>query len=76
MELQQVEELNAKELLILEAFATGLDRFAVADKMGVGEKTLRGYLHKIYNKLGVKKLHQAIIWYLRKHYNLTPKCGC
>lgn len=61
--LNQVEELTAKELEILKDFCLGKDRAEVAAKFFIAPKTLRYYMHKIYMKLGVKKLHQAVVWY-------------
>lgn len=56
--------LITKELLILKLFSEGLLRDEVAKEIGVAPKTLRVYLSVIYEKLGCKKLHQAIVWYL------------
>lgn len=56
--------LTTKELLILKMFASGMLREDVAKIIEVQPKTLRVYLTYIYDKLGCKKLHQAIVWYL------------
>lgn len=73
VEFEQKEELNAKELLILKCFAIGLLREDVSSKMQLAPKTLRFYLHRIYKKLGVQKLHQALVWYFVTHYDLSEK---
>ena len=67
MELQQIEELTAKELFILKCFCDGEDRKTIAISQMITEKTLRHYLHKIYDKIGVTKLHQACVWFVRIH---------
>lgn len=76
MELQQLESLDSKEILILKGFASGMDREEVAQRLGISPKTLRGYLHKIYQKLQIKKLHQAVVWFYKNNYELVPKSGC
>lgn len=73
IKFEQKEELSAKELLILKCFAIGLLREEVANKIEIAPKTLRFYLHRIYKKLGVQKLHQALVWYFLKHYTLVEK---
>ena len=73
MKFEQKEELNAKELLILKCFSIGLLREEISEKLEIAPKTLRFYLHRIYKKLGVQKLHQAIVWYILKHYELGEK---
>ncbi|MFM1782198.1 MAG: Bacterial regulatory protein luxR family [Pseudomonadota bacterium] len=62
--------LTSKELLILKMFSTGMLREGVADVIQVQPKTLRVYLTYIYEKLGCKKLHQAVVWYLVEYPKL------
>lgn len=69
----QVEELTASELIIVKMFASGMDRLEVSTRLEVREKTLRGYLHNIYQKLGVQKLHQLVVWYFITHFDLVEK---
>lgn len=76
MEVNQVEDLTEKELSILKMFSSGMLREDVASKLSISPKTLRFYLFKIYQKLGVTKLHQCVVWYLIKHYDLVEKAGC
>lgn len=64
MQFHITEPLDDKELLILKMFSAGMLREDVAATMHISPKTLRVYLTKIYSKLTVKKLHQAIVWYL------------
>lgn len=61
--------LTDKEMDILLFFALGMLRKDVAVKFMISERTLRCYLHKIYEKLGVLKLHQAVVWYFANQYN-------
>lgn len=65
MELKNIYELTANEKLILKCFVDGMERKEIAEKLLITEKTLRHYLHKIYDKIGVKKLHGAAVWYVR-----------
>jgi len=64
MQFHITEPLSDKELLILKMFASGMLREEVAEVIEISPKTLRVYLTQIYAKLGVKKLHQAIVWFL------------
>lgn len=64
IEFYQSEDLTLKEIYILKLFAIeGHERKEVAVILQVSNKTLRGYLSKIYQKLGVKRLHQACACY-------------
>lgn len=53
--------LNAREQEILALLARGLDNRAIAGHMSLGEKTIRNYLTRIYEKLGVTSRTQALI---------------
>ena len=64
MEFHQTQDLTARELLVLEMFSKGMLREDVASELQISVKTLRVYLTKIYSKLSIKKLHQAVVWYL------------
>jgi DNA-binding CsgD family transcriptional regulator len=73
MKLNQEEELTAKEIEMLKMFSVGMLRVEVMSKLVIGDKTLRIYLGRIYKKIGVKQLHQAVVWYFIKFYNLAEK---
>lgn len=64
MQFHIVAPLDDKELSILKMFSEGMLREEVAQVLKISPKTLRVYLTKIYSKLSVKKLHQAIVWFL------------
>jgi DNA-binding CsgD family transcriptional regulator len=61
--------LTNKEVNILSMFAIGMPRNAVAEKLGITTKTLRGYLSLIYEKIGVGQLHQAVVWFYMNKIN-------
>ena len=73
IKVEPIETLTDKEKEIVKAFASGLLREDVARIFNIAPKTLRFYLHRIYMKLGVKKLHQAIVWYFCEFYDLKKK---
>lgn len=64
MQFHIVAPLDDKELSILKMFSEGMLREEVAQVLKISPKTLRVYLTKIYSKLSIKKLHQAVVWYL------------
>ncbi len=57
----RLEVLNARENEILAQLARGLDNRAIAAQMALSEKTIRNYLTRIYEKLGVTSRTQALL---------------
>lgn len=53
--------LNAREQEILALLARGLDNRAIASHVSLSEKTIRNYLTRIYEKLGVTSRMQALL---------------
>lgn len=58
---QLLEGLNAREREILSLLTRGLDNRAIASHMALSEKTIRNYLTRIYEKLGVTSRTQALV---------------
>lgn len=58
---QRLESLNAREREILSLLTRGLDNRAIAGHMALSEKTIRNYLTRIYEKLGVTSRTQALV---------------
>lgn len=56
-----LEGLNAREQEILALLSEGLDNRAIAGRLSLSEKTIRNYLTRIYEKLGVTSRMQALI---------------
>jgi len=52
---------TARELDILERMAQGLDNAQIAAHLDMSEKTVRNYITRIYDKLGVENRPQAIV---------------
>jgi DNA-binding CsgD family transcriptional regulator len=71
MKLDQT--LTDKEMDILLFFAMGMTKVEVGSRFMISEKTVRVYLTHIYHKIGVKKLHQAIVWYFE--HELSAKAS-
>lgn len=66
-------DLTQKEMDILTCFALGMMREEVAERFGIKQKTLRHYLSVIFQKLNVKRLHQAVVWLFANEYNAKAK---
>ena len=60
--------LTAKEIKILQALARGLKNSEIASEMFLSERTVKGYLTIIYEKLHVKSRAQAIAVAIEKKY--------
>ncbi len=60
--LGPVEALTAREHAILDLLVQGLDTKVVAERLCMGEKTVRNHLTSIYSKLGVTNRVQAVLW--------------
>lgn len=57
-----VAELTKRELQVLERIASGRDNAAIADELGITEQTIRNYITRIYEKLGLHSRADAIVW--------------
>lgn len=67
----QEKELSPREMDVLTLFAIGMLRHDIAELLQISEKTLRVHLTRIYTKLGVDRLHQAIVWLFANQYNVV-----
>jgi DNA-binding NarL/FixJ family response regulator len=54
------EELSPKQLNALRLLAQGLERRAIAEKMGIGEETVKTHLSEVRRKLGARTSAQAV----------------
>ena len=64
-----LDELNRAERKILKLMADGLDNKEIATRIFLAEQTVRNYIHRIYEKIGVKSRAHAIRA-ARKHLGL------
>lgn len=53
--------LSAREADVLESLARGRDNAQIAATLSLSEKTVRNYVTRVYDKLGVKSRAQAIV---------------
>jgi DNA-binding NarL/FixJ family response regulator len=54
--------LTPRERELLELLGEGLDNVRIADRLHLGEQTVRNYLSRLYSKLGVRTRTAAIVW--------------
>jgi len=54
--------LTGREHEVLALLAHGLDRAAVAGRLGISEHTVRNHTAAIYTKLGVSSAQEAVAW--------------
>lgn len=59
--LQWVAELNRREKEILSLLAEGYNNHEISERAFIAEQTVRNYVHRIYNKMGVNDRGKAII---------------
>jgi PAS domain S-box-containing protein len=57
-----VAELTNRERQVLERMASGRDNRSIAGELGIKEQTVRNYITKIYEKLGLHSRADAIVW--------------
>lgn len=61
-----LKSLSAQELRVLDAIATGMTDKEAALALGLQAKTVRNYLERVYEKLGVTTRTQAAVMYDRQ----------
>jgi DNA-binding NarL/FixJ family response regulator len=54
------DELSPKQLAALRLLAQGLERKAIAERMGIGEETVKTHLAEVRRKLGARTSAQAV----------------
>ena len=54
--------LTTKEMAILKLIAEGHQNKEIADKLNFSLNTIKKYVHKLYEKLGVKNRAEAVSW--------------
>jgi DNA-binding NarL/FixJ family response regulator len=58
----EVAELTPRERQVLERVAQGRRNEGIAAELGLSEQTVRNYVTRIYEKLGVHSHAEAVIW--------------
>jgi DNA-binding NarL/FixJ family response regulator len=54
------EELSPKQLTALRLLADGLERKQIADRMGIGDETVKTHLSEVRRKLGARTSAEAV----------------
>ena len=54
-------DLTPRERNVLECIARGLDNAEIAAALGLSEKTVRNYITRVFDKIGVEHRYQAIV---------------
>jgi FixJ family two-component response regulator len=58
--LQKIAELRQREKEVLALMITGLPSKVIAEKLGIGEKTIKVYRGRVYRKMRVKSLAELV----------------
>ena len=58
---QPFSELSDREQKVIALVCDGLSNKKIAEKLGVTEGTIKGHLHTIYEKLGVRSRIELMI---------------
>jgi DNA-binding NarL/FixJ family response regulator len=57
----RVATLSKREQQVAALLCKGLSNKSIAQKLNVGEGTIKGHLHRIYSKLGVQSRYALIV---------------
>lgn len=60
-----VTRLSSRQHDLLRAMALGLANKEIAHRLGIGEETVKGYLKKLYPRIGVSSRASAVAWGIR-----------
>lgn len=61
-EAHTVVRLSDRELEVVRLVATGMLNKQIARALGIGEKTVKAHLSRVFQRLGVTKRSQAVAW--------------
>ena len=53
-------ELSEREQEIMNLISTGMDRYAIGERLDISKRTIDGYVYKIFKKTGAKNIIEAI----------------
>ncbi len=62
-----VVELTSRELDVLQAIAKGASNKQIAFQLGIGTRTVEGYVSSLLAKLGVRSRTEAALWAVDHH---------
>lgn len=66
-------KLSRRELEIVQLITLGLRNFEIAEKLGIGEQTVKNHLHKVFQKTGVRdRLELALYSVHHRLHLLSP----
>jgi NarL family two-component system response regulator LiaR len=64
---REVKELTARELEVLQSFASGCSTAEeVAEKLVISQRTVKNHLGSAYKKLGVPNIAGALLYSLKE----------
>lgn len=58
--------LTSRELVVLRLIATGYPNRAIAQQLGISDKTVRNYASRVYEKLHIADRSQAVLYAARR----------
>lgn len=67
-----MKRLNQKELMVLELLSSGLTNEQIANELFLSPNTVKMYLKKIFEKLGVNNRVQAAVKAVSEHIMKEP----
>lgn len=67
-----MKRLNQKELMVLELLSSGLTNEQIANELFLSPNTVKMYLKKIFEKLGVNNRVQAAVKAVSEHIMKAP----
>ena len=59
---KMVSELTKRERQVLERVAQGHSNEAISEDLGIAKQTVRNYVTRVYEKLGVHTRAEAVVW--------------
>ena len=67
-----MKRLNQKELIVLELLSSGMTNEQIANELFLSPNTVKMYLKKIFEKLGVNNRVQAAVKAVSEHIMKEP----
>lgn len=72
-EQAQQRGITARELDVLQHIAQGLSNREIAEKLYLGEGTIRNYVSNLLEKLTLRDRTQLVIWYYQQQNQNSPR---
>ena len=65
-------KLSQREVQVIQLVGQGLNNREIARELGIGQHTVKKYIYKIYDKIGLSSRVELALWYASRIQKRGP----